>query len=97
MRFSYDTIVVDGVETLFRTKPYSSTIFNPYTLKSIDVDMWKGFTLEYLSNKFYGTTKLWWIIYDANVMLSFDEFTVGQLINIPVINVVDFANPIVMR
>ncbi|MDD5574911.1 MAG: LysM peptidoglycan-binding domain-containing protein, partial [Candidatus Omnitrophica bacterium] len=42
-------------------------------------------TLQKISQKFYGTSKRWKVIYDANkdVLKSPDKIYAGQVINIP--------------
>lgn len=53
--------------------------FEKYTVQ-------KGDTLQKISKKFYGTTKKWNKIYDANrnILKTPDKIRAGQVINIPV-------------
>jgi len=57
----------------------SSVSFEKYTVQ-------KGDTLQKISKKFYGTTKKWQKIFDANreTLKSPDKLYVGQTIDIPV-------------
>jgi len=60
-------------------KPVSA----PITFKQYKVE--KGDTLQKISQKFYGTTKRWYKIYEANkdILKSPDKLYPGQIINIP--------------
>jgi nucleoid-associated protein YgaU len=61
------------------TSAQSEVAVQPYTVQ-------KGDTLQKISKKFYGTTKKWKKIYEANtaVLKGPDKVYPGQTINIPV-------------
>ena len=62
----------------YESEPASPKILETYTVK-------KGDTLEKISKKFYGTTRKWKKIYDANrdVLKSPDRLYVGKKLQIP--------------
>ncbi|MFH1413235.1 MAG: LysM peptidoglycan-binding domain-containing protein [Candidatus Omnitrophota bacterium] len=61
-----------------KVKGSSDVSFEKYTIQKND-------TLQKISQRFYGTTKKWMKIYEANqgVLTSPDKLIVGQVINIP--------------
>ena len=61
-----------------RAAPMSEEVLERYTVKS-------GDTLEKISKKFYGTTKNWRKIYEANkdTLKGPDRIYAGQVINVP--------------
>ena len=61
------------------SEPSTTEAFKQYTVQ-------RGDTLQKISKKFYGTTKRWKKIYNANtsVLKGPDKIYVGQVINIPV-------------
>lgn len=74
-----DTQVVDTTEIVGGTTvEWQEPIFESYTVQ-------KGDTLQKISLKFYGTTRKWQKIYQANkdVLKSPDRVYLGQKLNIP--------------
>ncbi|MCM8797444.1 MAG: LysM peptidoglycan-binding domain-containing protein [Candidatus Omnitrophica bacterium] len=61
-------------------EPYSEGAFKNYTVQKND-------TLQKISKKYYGTTKKWHQIYEANkdILKTPDRLYVGQILKIPVI------------
>jgi len=68
---------IPQVEAMSKETP--SVSMEKYTVQ-------KGDTLQKISQKFFGTTKKWYKIYEANrdVLKSPDKIYPGQVINIPV-------------
>lgn len=96
MRPSYPFVQLEDHEykTLWKDQMYSPQETVSYTLTGTDVQHWKGHEYEFLAQKFYGNSKLWWLIYDANKNVPPDSLEEGVQIQIPVVNPLDFVMPI---
>lgn len=79
-----------GTEEKITTESYAPEVTQPVvTTTSLNMEKYKvqkGDTLQKISKKFYGTTKKWKKIYDANkdILKGPDKVYPGQTINIPV-------------
>ncbi|MBN3038846.1 MAG: LysM peptidoglycan-binding domain-containing protein [Candidatus Omnitrophica bacterium] len=81
----YDIEQKEPARTSKVTMPVKSKVISEDTAKTTTYTVKKGDTLQKISQKFYGTTKKWNMLYQANkqVLENPDKVFPGQTLNIP--------------